>query len=80
MTLKNPVLTASGTFGYGQEFESFIDPSLLGGIIMKGTTWEPREGNPAPRMAETSAGMLNAVGLQNKGAHHFIDKNTTSYN
>jgi len=74
LTLKNPVLTASGTFGYGQEFESFIDPSLLGGIIMKGTTWEPREGNPAPRMAETSAGMLNAVGLQNKGVHHFIDK------
>jgi dihydroorotate dehydrogenase (NAD+) catalytic subunit len=73
LQLKNPVLTASGTFGYGQEFEDFIDPSILGAIITKGTTLEPREGNAYPRMAETSAGMLNAVGLQNKGIHYFIN-------
>ncbi len=69
---KNPVLTASGTFGYGSEFDDFLDVSRLGGIIVKGTTLEPREGNPYPRMAETAAGMLNAVGLQNKGIDHFI--------
>lgn len=63
LKLKNPILTASGTFGYGQEFEDFFDPSILGAIITKGTTLEPREGNNYPRMAETSAGMLNAVGL-----------------
>jgi len=68
---KNPVLTASGTFGYGPEFEDFIDISRLGGIIVKGTTLEPREGNPYPRMAETPSGMLNAVGLQNKGIDYF---------
>jgi dihydroorotate dehydrogenase (NAD+) catalytic subunit len=68
---KNPVLTASGTFGYGSEFDDFIDVSRLGGIIVKGTTIEPREGNPYPRMAETSSGMLNSVGLQNKGIDYF---------
>jgi dihydroorotate dehydrogenase (NAD+) catalytic subunit len=68
---KNPVLTASGTFGYGSEFDDFIDVSRLGGIIVKGTTIEPREGNPYPRMAETHSGMLNSVGLQNKGIDYF---------
>jgi dihydroorotate dehydrogenase (NAD+) catalytic subunit len=72
LTLKNPVMTASGTFGYGLEYADFMDISTLGGIIVKGTTIEPREGNPYPRMAETASGMLNAVGLQNKGADHFI--------
>lgn len=72
MTLKNPVLTASGTFGYGQEFEDFIDIGRLGGIIVKGTTGSHREGNPYPRMAETPSGMLNAVGLQNKGVDVFV--------
>lgn len=71
LKFKNPVLTASGTFGYGVEFEDFIDLNLLGGFIVKGTTLNPREGNPYPRMAETTAGMLNAVGLQNKGVDVF---------
>ncbi|NLA48622.1 MAG: dihydroorotate dehydrogenase, partial [Bacteroidales bacterium] len=69
---KNPVLAASGTFGYGVEFEDFIDISQLGGIVLKATTLEAREGNPYPRMAETPCGMLNSVGLQNKGTDHFI--------
>lgn len=69
---KNPVITASGTFGYGEEFADFIDLSQLGGIIVKGTTAKHREGNPYPRMAETASGMLNAVGLQNKGIDYFI--------
>lgn len=73
LELKNPVLTASGTFGYGEEFVDFIDLNLLGGIIVKGTTLNPREGNPYPRMAETPSGMLNAVGLQNKGIDYFIE-------
>lgn len=68
---KNPVLTASGTFGYGSEFDDFIDVKSLGGIVLKGTTLEPREGNMYPRMAETPSGMLNAVGLQNKGIEYF---------
>ena len=68
---KNPVLTASGTFGYGSEFDDFLDVSKLGGIVLKGTTIEPREGNSYPRMAETPSGMLNAVGLQNKGIEYF---------
>ncbi len=68
---KNPVLTASGTFGYGSEYDDFLDVSRLGGIIVKGTTLEPREGNAYPRMAETPSGMLNAVGLQNKGIDYF---------
>ena len=74
LELQNPVLTASGTFGYGYEFEDFLDINRLGGIIVKGTTLEPRQGNAYPRMAETAAGMLNAVGLQNKGVHVFIDE------
>lgn len=69
--LKNPVLTASGTFGYGLEYADFFDLERLGGFIVKGTTLEPRQGNPYPRMAETPMGMLNAVGLQNKGVEHF---------
>lgn len=68
---KNPVLTASGTSGNGSEFDDFINISALGGIILKGTTLEPREGNPYPRMAETPSGMLNSVGLQNKGIDYF---------
>lgn len=71
--LRNPVLTASGTFGYGEEFADFFPLSRLGGYIIKGTTLNPREGNPYPRMAETPSGMLNAVGLQNKGVDYFID-------
>lgn len=71
LTLKNPVMTASGTFGYGEEFADFIDLSRLGGIIVKGTTGERRQGNPYPRMAETPSGMLNAVGLQNVGVGNF---------
>ena len=71
LVFKNPVLTASGTFGYGTEFEDFMDVSKLGGIILKGTTLEPREGNPYPRMAETPSGMLNSVGLQNRGIDYF---------
>ncbi|MBO4282729.1 MAG: dihydroorotate dehydrogenase [Bacteroidales bacterium] len=70
--LKNPVLTASGTFGYGEEFSDFLDLERLGGFIVKGTTLHPRDGNPYPRMAETPSGMLNAVGLQNKGVDYFI--------
>jgi dihydroorotate dehydrogenase (NAD+) catalytic subunit len=71
LQFKNPVLSASGTFGYGSEFDDFFDVSNLGGIILKGTTLEPREGNRYPRMAETPMGMLNAVGLQNKGIDYF---------
>ncbi len=73
LELKNPVLTASGTFGYGTEFADFINLTDLGGFIVKGTTLYPREGNPYPRMAETPSGMLNAVGLQNKGVDYFIN-------
>lgn len=73
LSLKNPVMTASGTFGYGEEFADFINLERLGGYIVKGTTLEPREGNPYPRMVETPSGMLNAVGLQNKGVDYFIN-------
>ncbi len=73
LLLKNPVTTASGTFGYGEEYEDFFDPGLLGGIFIKGLTLHNRDGNPYPRMAETASGMLNAVGLQNKGIDHFIE-------
>ena len=73
LDLKNPVLTASGTFGYGTEFQDFIQLEQLGGFIVKGTTLNHREGNPYPRMAETPSGMLNAVGLQNKGVDYFIE-------
>lgn len=73
LDLKNPVLTASGTFGYGLEFADFIDLNRLGGFIVKGTTLHPREGNDYPRMAETPSGMLNCVGLQNKGIDYFCE-------
>jgi len=73
LQMKNPVMTASGTFGYGEEFADFINIARIGGIIVKGTTLHKREGNPYPRMAETPSGMLNAVGLQNKGVHYFAD-------
>lgn len=72
LQLSNPVMTASGTFGYGTEYADFMDISRLGGIIVKGTTLRDRQGNPYPRMAETPAGMLNAVGLQNKGVNYFV--------
>lgn len=73
LTMVNPVMTASGTFGYGVEFQDFVDLSQVGGIIVKGTTLNPRQGNPYPRMAETAQGMLNCVGLQNKGVDHFCE-------
>ena len=73
LKLCNPVMTASGTFGYGKEFEDFVDLEKIGGIIVKGTTLHHREGNPYPRMAETPMGMLNAVGLQNKGVDYFVE-------
>lgn len=73
LNFKNPVLTASGTFGYGEEYEDFFDIGLLGGIVVKATTSGPREGNRYPRMAETAMGMLNAVGLQNRGIDYFVD-------
>lgn len=73
LQLKNPVMTASGTFGYGPEYSDFIDLSRIGGILVKGTTLHERQGNPYPRMAETPSGMLNAVGLQNKGVDYFIN-------
>jgi dihydroorotate dehydrogenase (NAD+) catalytic subunit len=73
LKLKNPVTTASGTYGYGEEFTDFMDVNRLGGIFVKGITLENREGNPYPRMAETPAGMLNSVGLQNKGVDYFIN-------
>lgn len=73
LKLKNPVMTASGTFGYGEEFADFVDLNRLGAFIVKGTTLHHREGNPYPRMVETPSGMLNAVGLQNKGVDYFIE-------
>lgn len=73
LVLANPVMTASGTFGYGPEYDPVMDVDRLGAIIVKGTTLEPRQGNPYPRMAETPAGMLNAVGLQNPGIDYFVD-------
>lgn len=72
LNLKNPVMTASGTFGYGKEYSDFIDLGKLGGICVKGTTLHDRQGNAYPRMAETPSGMLNAVGLQNKGVDYFV--------
>ena len=71
--MKNPVMTASGTFGYGEEYADFMDISRIGAIIVKGTTLAHREGNPYPRMAETPSGMLNCVGLQNKGVDYFVE-------
>ena len=73
LNLKNPVMTASGTFGYGLEFSDFVSLDEIGGIIVKGTTLKPREGNDYPRMAETAHGMLNCVGLQNKGVDYFCE-------
>lgn len=73
LKLKNPVLTASGTFGYGTEFSDFLDLERLGGFIVKGTTLHPRQGNAYPRLAETPSGMINAVGLQNKGVKYYIE-------
>ena len=73
LTLRNPVMTASGTFGYGEEYTDFVNLSELGGIVVKGTTLHHREGNPYPRMAETPMGMLNCVGLQNKGVDYFVN-------
>lgn len=73
LELKNPVMTASGTFGYGTEYADFMDINRLGAIIVKGTTLHTRQGNAYPRMAETPSGMLNAVGLQNKGVDYFVD-------
>lgn len=73
LKLKNPVMTASGTFGYGPEYADFVELSEIGGIIVKGTTLNPRQGNDYPRMAETAAGMLNCVGLQNKGVDYFCE-------
>lgn len=73
LTLKNPVTTASGCFGYGSEYSDFMDISSLGAVFTKATTGSNREGNPAPRMAETPSGMINSVGLQNKGVDHFIE-------
>ena len=73
LKLKNPVMTASGTFGYGLEYADFVSLDQIGGIIVKGTTLQPREGNDYPRMAETTSGMLNCVGLQNKGVDYFCE-------
>ncbi len=77
--LKNPVMTASGTFGYGQEFADYLDLNCLGGIITKGLSLKPRAGNPTPRIVETCGGMLNAIGLQNVGIDEFIEKKVPYY-
>lgn len=73
LVLRNPVMTASGTYGYGTEFKDFVDFSRMGGIIVKGTTLRSREGNPYPRLAEVSQGLLNTIGLQNKGVDYFVE-------
>ena len=73
LRLQNPVLTASGTFGYGEEYSDFVNLDRLGGFIVKGTTLNPRQGNDYPRMVETPSGMINAVGLQNKGVDYFVE-------
>ena len=74
LDLRNPVIAASGTFGYGPEYADFVDLSQIGGIVVKGTTLEPRQGNAYPRIAETPSGMLNAVGLQNPGIDVFVNQ------
>lgn len=74
LELQNPVLTASGTFGYAKEFEPFINLNRLGGIIVKGISIEPRAGNPPPRVVETACGMLNAIGLENVGVDRFVSE------
>lgn len=79
ITLKNPVIAASGTFGYGEEYADIIDLSKIGAVVTKGITLEPRQGNPAPRIAETPSGMLNAIGLQNVGVHEFVEKKLPFY-
>jgi dihydroorotate dehydrogenase (NAD+) catalytic subunit len=71
LRLRNPVLTASGTFGYGREFAPYLDPSRLGGIVVKGLYYGPREGNPPPRLVETASGLINAIGLQGIGVERF---------
>ena len=73
LQLSNPVMTASGTFGYGLEFQDFVNLADIGAVIVKGTTLNPRQGNPYPRMAETAQGMLNCVGLQNRGVDYFCE-------
>ncbi len=73
--MKNPVTVASGTFGYGEEFEQFFDLNELGAIITKSVTMQPREGNPQPRVVETANGMINSIGLQNKGIDYFVEHN-----
>ena len=79
ISLKNPVMTASGTFGYGQEFADYLDLNSLGGIITKGLSLKPRAGNPTPRIVETCGGMLNAIGLQNVGIDEFIARKVPFY-
>jgi len=74
LRLKNPVMTASGTFGYGEEYAPYVDLNSLGAIVVKGLSWKARSGNPSPRIMETPAGMLNAIGLQNIGVKNFINK------
>lgn len=74
LQLRNPVMTASGTFGYGEEYASFVDLNRLGAVIVKGLSLEPRPGNPPPRLAETPSGMLNAIGLQNIGVKAFVQE------
>lgn len=74
VSIQNPIMTASGTYGYGTEFAPYVDLSTIGAILVKGTTYAPRQGNPYPRSVETPSGMLNAVGLQNQGVHHFVEK------
>jgi len=73
MRLKNPVLVASGTYGYGREYSSYYDPGLLGGIVIKGLSLMPQEGNPPPRILETPCGMLNSIGLANVGVQDFLE-------
>jgi dihydroorotate dehydrogenase (NAD+) catalytic subunit len=73
-TLRNPVIAASGTFGYGEEYSDIVDVSKIGGVVTKGITLKPREGNPPPRIVETASGMLNAIGLQNVGIHAFVEE------
>ncbi len=74
LKLRNPVLTASGTFGYGLEFEPFLDLEALGGLVVKGLYYGPREGNPPPRLVETPSGLINAIGLQGIGVEAFAEK------
>ena len=78
--LANPIMTASGTFGYGEEFTPFIDIASLGAIVVKGISLNPRPGNPPPRVVETASGMLNAIGLQNVGVDRFISEKMSNVN